>query len=257
MHAVGALAGGVAHDFKNLLTVVCGQAEFAAKECPPEVARRMATILDTAERGRSMVEELLVFARKQNQRHEILELGEAVRGVEDMLRRLLREDMTLELRLPRRDVFVRADRGKIEQIIMNLIVNAQDASPAGGRVAVRVASGRLGIDRTEKLGIEPGQWAVLQVIDHGVGMDEEVLSQVFEPFYTTKGEGKGTGLGLATVQGIVHQYGGTIAVRSVPGRGTRMTVLLPLVQRGGRFDDETTDSSLEATKDLSQFRAGG
>lgn len=249
MHAVGALAGGVAHDFKNLLTVIKGQAEIAQRDPGPNTARRLSTILETAERGRAMVEELLVFARKQNQRHEVLDLVDVVKGMEDLLRRLLRYGTRLKLRLARKPVYVRADRGKLEQILMNLVINAQDASHDGGSIAIRVAYGKLGVQKTQELGIEPGKWAVLQVVDRGEGMDAETQSQVFEPFYTTKEEGKGTGLGLATVQGIVHQYGGAVAIRSVPGRGTRMSVLLPLVQRGDTPpDDETTDSNPTALK---------
>ncbi len=244
MHAVGALAGGVAHDFKNLLTVIKGQAEIAKRDRGANIARRLGTILETAERGRAMVEELLVFARKQNQRHEVLDLVEVVKGMEDMLGRLLRDGIELKRRFPRKPVYVRADRSKLEQILMNLVINAQDASRENGSIAIRVAYGKLGVQKTKELGIEPGKWAVLQVIDRGEGMDAEIQSQVFEPFYTTKEEGKGTGLGLATVQGIVHQYGGAVAIRSVPGRGTRMSVLLPLVQSGETPpDDETTDSN--------------
>ena len=249
MHAVGALAGGVAHDFKNLLTVIQGQAEIARKGVGPDVARRMDSILDTAERGRRMVEELLVFARKQNQRHEVLDMVEVVRGMEELLRRLLRKGIKLKAKLAGKPVYVRADRGKLEQILMNLVVNAQDASPDGKTIIVRVACGKLGAHKTKRLGIEPGKWAVLQVIDRGEGMDKDVQAQVFEPFYTTKEEGKGTGLGLATVQGVVHQYGGAVAVRSVPGRGTRMSVLLPLVQGGhATLSDETTDCELSEPK---------
>jgi len=231
MHAIGALAGGVAHDFKNLLTVIVGQAEIAKglKETGPAVARKLDSILDTAHRGRNLVEQILVFARERNVRREVIDLGALLRGLEEMLRRLLQREMTLELALPEDTVLVRADRGQIEQIVINLVVNARDASPDRAPIRITLAAGELGAKRVRDLGIPEGNWAVLQVIDKGCGMTPEVRSRIFEPFFTTKEKGKGTGLGLATVHGFVHQHGGTISVRSEPGRGTRMAVLLPLV----------------------------
>lgn len=243
MQAIGALAGGVAHDFKNLLTVVCGQAEIAKRGASEELARRLNAILDAADRGRGMLEELLVFARKENQRQDVIDLNEVVTGMEGVLQRLIGDEIGLVSRLCHQPVYVRADRSKIEQILMNLVVNARDASPAQSLVTVRIDAGRLKEPKTTELGIEPGRWAILQVIDRGEGMTDQVCSQVFEPFYTTKPPRQGTGIGLATVSGIAKQYHGTVVARSAPGRGARMSVLLPLVpEEDHPVTDETTDS---------------
>jgi len=243
MQAVGALAGGVAHDFKNLLTVVCGQAEIAKRGASEKLVKRLDAILDAADRGRGLLEELLVFARKENQRQEVIDLNEVASGMEDVLQRLIGDDIRLISRLCHEPVYVRADRSKIEQILMNLVVNARDASPSQGMVTVRIDAGHLKEPKTTELGIEPGRWAVLQVIDRGEGMTDEVRSQIFEPFYTTKALRQGTGIGLATVSGIAKQYHGTVVARSAPGRGARMSVLLPLVPPEDHpLTEETTDS---------------
>ena len=151
------------------------------------------------------------------------------------------DSIELETSIKAGPVYVRADRSKIDQVVMNLVVNARDASEPGSKVSVKVSSGKLSGKKTKELRIDPGKWAILQVIDRGEGMGKDVIEQAFDPFYTTKEEGKGTGLGLATVKGIVAQYGGAVSARSEPGRGTRMSVLLPLGPTDEYESDETAD----------------
>ena len=224
MEAVGRLAGGIAHDFNNLLTVIIGNSHLLLNDLPPDSPQRrtIKTIDATAERAALLTKQLLAFSRKQVLAPTVLDLGEVVAGMTDILPRLIGE--TVELVVNRASDLgkVRADRGQLEQVIVNLVVNARDAMPQGGRITLETSS------TEEEGGARP--LVKLTVTDTGVGMDEHTKARIFEPFFTTKEPGKGTGLGLATVYGIVQQSGGTIALESEPGVGTTFTICLPRVE---------------------------
>ena len=229
VQALGVLAGGVAHDFNNLLTGVIGNAGFAREDRanPARLEKDLDAIEAIAQRGRTLTRQLLAFARKQVLKPEVLDLARVAREQHDFLRRLLGEDVTLRTETPPHPLWVQADRTQIEQVLLNLCVNARDALKGGrGRIAVAMGPMNVSPAEAEGLGIAPGTWVRLDVEDDGVGMDEATQRRIFEPFFTTKVGGKGTGLGLSTVHGIVHQHGGTVTVDSSPGRGTLMRVLL-------------------------------
>jgi PAS domain S-box-containing protein len=230
MEAIGRLAGGVAHDFNNLLTVIGGTTDLllARMEGRKELVEDLGLIRDASRSAAGLTRQLLAFSRKQVLRPRIIDLNEVVRTSERMLQRVIGEDIRLETRLSLEPWSVRADPIQMEQVIMNLAVNARDAMPAGGSLRIEtsnvtVESERAGAPR----GVAPGRYALLTVTDTGLGMDPPTIARVFEPFFTTKGEGQGTGLGLATVYGIVQQSGGQIAVESTPGRQTTFRVFLP------------------------------
>jgi signal transduction histidine kinase/CheY-like chemotaxis protein len=233
MEAIGQLAGGVAHDFNNLLTVITGRGElvldaFAAAD---PVRSDVELILQTAERAAALTRQLLAFSRRQVLQPKVLDLNVLVGDMGKLLRRLIGEDIEVSLGLARDLGLVRVDPGQIEQVLMNLVVNARDAMPHGGRLVVETAN----VDITEgepgsDAELRPGPYVQLAVGDSGVGMDPSTQARIFEPFFTTKGPGKGTGLGLATVYGIVKQSGGHIAVESAVGRGTTFRVSLPRVE---------------------------
>jgi CheY-like chemotaxis protein len=215
MEAVGRLAGGVAHDFNNQLTVINGCADLLLDEAPPgEPAHGLADEIRRAgEQAASLTRQLLAFGRRQITAPTILDLNDVVREVEKMLRRLIGEHIELATDLEPAGARVKADPGLMVQLLMNLAVNARDAMPDGGRLTVRtqVIKGRVR----------------LMVADTGVGMDAQTKAHIFEPFFTTKPAGEGTGIGLATVHGIVEQSGGSIAVESAPGSGTTFRIELP------------------------------
>jgi PAS domain S-box-containing protein len=221
MEAIGRLAGGVAHDFNNLLTAIIGYADLLARRVKgtPRLEHDVAEILEAAERAAGLTRQLLAFSRKQVLQPRVLSLNAAVADIENMLRRLIGEDIQLVTQLHEGLGHVRADPTQLEQVILNLAVNARDAMPRGGRLTVETAN------------VEPedGRYVMLSVSDTGIGMDAETCRRVFEPFFTTKEPGKGTGLGLATVYGIVAQSGGSIRVHSEPGQGTTFKVFLPRV----------------------------
>jgi PAS domain S-box-containing protein len=232
MEGIGQLAGGIAHDFNNLLTAIGGYASLALGDLDHgEDAREdIEQIQHAADRAASLTRQLLAFARRTVLQPEVVDLGARVRGLEPMLRRLLGEDVSLLTVTPSGHGAVLADPGQMEQVIVNLAVNARDAMPGGG--VLTIETGEMDLDAEHAQGhalAGPGHYATLTVSDTGVGMTEETLSHVFEPFFTTKGPGKGTGLGLATVYGIVRQSGGSVAAESEPGRGSSFTVFLPLV----------------------------
>jgi len=236
MEAVGRLAGGVAHDFNNMLTVITGFARMVKEELPPgELSEYVEEIDRAAGRATSLARQLLAFSRKQVLRARVLDLDEVVGGMEELLRRLIGEHITLLTKPSGRTCHVKADRTQIEQVIMNLVVNARDAMPEGGRLTVETGIEHVGLDGSGP--VRPGSYAVLSVSDSGVGMNAETLSHIFEPFFTTKALGQGTGLGLSTVYGIVDQSGGTVVVESAPGRGATFRVFLPLAARGVDDDD--------------------
>jgi len=225
-HALGTMASGVAHDFSNLLTVILGKAEREIGDRGP--SRRLEAIRDTTERARRIVERLLVFSEQRSAARSRLGLAATLERMEGFLGGLVGERGAVVLRLPGREVFVDADWSQVEQVVMNLVLNARDAIAPGGEVIVGVNRIEVGGARARELGIEPGDWASLVVADDGAGMDGATLGRAFEPFFTTKERGQGTGLGLATVQGIVEQHGGVVSAESRAGEGTVVTVLLPL-----------------------------
>jgi PAS domain S-box-containing protein len=232
MEAVGRLAGGVAHDFNNLLTVITGRSQLLLLKLPPEspLRRDVELVEETAHRASALTRQLLAFSRKQMVQPRIVDLNEVVRGMETMLSRLIGEDVELATRLDPAAGCVRADPAQLEQMIVNLAVNARDAMPLGGRLVLETTSVRIdeGVARPP-VGLRPGPHVRLMVRDTGIGMDALIKAHLFEPFFTTKGPGKGTGLGLATVYGIVTQSGGAIRVDSEPGQGAAFTIDFPRV----------------------------
>ncbi len=232
LEAMGRLAGGVAHDFNNLLTVIGAAAEFVAEaaDADSELARDAAEIQSAVQRGQSLTRQLLTFSRRQVIRQRRIDLNAAVRDSESLLQRLMGASVTLEVECAPVALEVIGDPHQLEQVLMNLVVNARDAMPEGGHVSVvtrRVDVKEGGLDALPPSGA--GAFAELTVSDTGVGMDDETRSHIFEPFFTTKDAAHGTGLGLATVFGIVSQANGVIGVDSAVGRGTTFRVLLPLV----------------------------
>jgi two-component system cell cycle sensor histidine kinase/response regulator CckA len=241
MEAIGRLASGVAHDFNNLLSIILGSATLALDDLPAEAPQRgdVEQIILAAERATALTKQLLTFSRQQVQQTKVLDLALTLSGIAPMIRRLLGEDVELVLESSTSHGLVRADPGQIEQVIMNLAVNARDAMPVGGVLTFSIAD----VDQqaapthepaggSQLAGASPGPFVRLSVSDTGEGMDRERQARIFEPFFTTKGAGQGTGLGLATVLGIVQQSGGSIAVASEPGRGTTFTIHLPRVEQG-------------------------
>jgi signal transduction histidine kinase/CheY-like chemotaxis protein len=225
MEAIGRLAGGVAHDFNNLLTVIAGFAELVMNDLPAgDITDAVAEIKGAAIRAANLTKQLLAFSRKQVLQPRLLDLNEIVRGMEELLRRLIGENISLVTVLSSGLYKVKADRGQIEQVIMNLAVNARDAMPNGGRLVIETRTANSGIGDKRAL---IGPCAILSVSDTGHGMDADTLSRIFEPFFTTKELGNGTGLGLATVYGIVEQSGGTLTVDSRVDHGSIFRVCLP------------------------------
>ena len=229
MEAVGRLAGGVAHDFNNLLTVILSYTSFAKDQVEPESSLHddLSEVEEAAHRAESLTRQLLAFSRRQVLRPELLVLDELLDGLAKMLRRLIGEDVELVIVPADHHHHIVADRGQIEQVTMNLIVNARDAMPDGGRITLRVEDATIDDAEAEALDIQPGPYVALVVSDSGHGMTAAVQSRVFEPFFTTKPVGKGTGLGLSMVYGLVRQSGGAITVDSAPGRGATFRIVLP------------------------------
>jgi CheY-like chemotaxis protein len=229
MEAVGRLAGGVAHDFNNLLTVIGAYSQMIGDSLPDDQRLRgyAQEILWAAERAGTLTNRLLAFSRRQVVQPRVVDLNGLIVTLDNMLRRLIGEDIELKTVLEPGAGAVKADPNYLEQVIMNLAVNARDAMRTGGRLSVRTSRVDLGepIDGCPEL--PPGSYVVLEVSDTGAGMPPDVLGHIFEPFFTTKEAGKGTGLGLSTVFGIVKQCGGDITVRSNPGEGAHFKLYLP------------------------------
>ena len=222
LESIGRLAGGVAHDLNNLLVPIIGYAELIDQAPSPVSIREMAQqIRSAAEHSRDLIQQLLAFARKQVLEPAVLDLRTVVSSMESLLRRTIREDVRIDIRLPATPVSVRADRGRMGQVLMNLSVNAQDAMTSRGTLTIEVTEEPVP-------GAGGARRAVLSVRDTGAGMDEATRRSIFEPFFTTKERGRGTGLGLATVYGIVKQHGGDVEVTSAPGAGSVFRVSLPL-----------------------------
>ena len=233
LEAVGRLSGGVAHDFNNLLGVIIGYSEVMQKRMAPNDRFREAAdeILKAAHRAAALTKQLLAFSRKQVLEPKVLDLNTVVADVEKMLKRLIGEDILLEILVSPDLHAVKADPGQIGQVIMNLAVNARDAMPNGGKLTIETANTTLDEkDAGRYRYVVPGQYVKLRVSDTGCGMDAETQSHVFEPFFTTKEKGKGTGLGLATVYGVVKQSGGYIWLQSDVGKGTQFEIFLPRVE---------------------------
>jgi nitrogen-specific signal transduction histidine kinase len=233
MEAIGQLAGGVAHDFNNLLTPILGYAELLQARFPPDdpTHAAVAEIRRAGEGARRLTAQLLAFGRKQMIELTVLDLAALAARTSRMLRRTIREDIDVVVKRTAETTHVRADASQIEQVLMNLALNAQDALPYGGRMVIETGSVVVGeADEPLRPGFKPGAYALLTVSDTGTGMDAETLAHIFEPFFTTKEKGKGTGLGLATAYGIVKQHGGEITVYSEPGRGSTFRVYLPCTE---------------------------
>ncbi len=230
MEAVGRLAGGVAHDFNNLLTIILGNASLVLDGLQPSdpIYPDLDAVRKASERAAGLVRQLLAFSRKQLLEPRLLKVNELVTNLQSMLRRTIGEDIDFQTRLTDGSTHVKADPGQIEQVVLNLVINARDAMPRGGQLVLQtsnvVLKEALG---SHNLRVSAGRYVGISVSDTGRGMDPDTMSRIFEPFYTTKEVGKGTGLGLSTVHGIVGQSGGAIQVESTPGHGTKFLVLLP------------------------------
>jgi PAS domain S-box-containing protein len=233
LDSLGQLAGGVAHDFNNLLTVITGYAGMILLDLDPNspMLESVSEISQAADRASALTRQLLSFSRRQVTQPKDLALNDLVHNIERMLHRLIGEEVELVLSLAPDAGVIRADPGHIEQVIVNLVVNARDAMPSGGRVLVETAL--LPVDEELSSGyldVPPGEYVMLAVSDTGIGMTEEIKSHIFEPFFTTKEKGRGTGLGLSTVYGLVTQSGGTISVYSQPSQGSVFKMLFPAIK---------------------------
>jgi two-component system cell cycle sensor histidine kinase/response regulator CckA len=246
MESVGRLAGGVAHDFNNLLTVILGHLELLIGDLPPygtPLRSSLAEIQSAAERARDLTGQLLAFGRRQTLLMKPMNLNELIKSFSGILRRLIGEDIEVVTHLGEDVEPVSADPSQIEQVLMNLAVNARDAMPLGGCLTIETFAEvieRAPSGRNAEMG--PGRYSVLSVRDTGTGMDDDTLKRIFDPFFTTKEVGRGTGLGLSTVYGIVKQHGGHISVESNPGSGSAFTVRLPVASESPCIASEPVPS---------------
>jgi signal transduction histidine kinase len=236
MEAVGRLAGGIAHDFNNVLTAIQSRVELLRlKDTSADVASALDSMGLDIERAANLVRQIMLFSRREPQAAESFDARDTLESIREMLTRLLGSGILLSISGTQRPLTVLANRGQVEQVITNLVVNARDAMPSGGRIDITGDMVLVGQEvHPTHTPLKPGPYVVLSVRDTGVGMDEGVRSRLFEPFFTTKPAGKGTGLGLSTAHGIVSQCGGGIGVSSEPGRGSTFAVYLPCV--GGAHD---------------------
>jgi two-component system, cell cycle sensor histidine kinase and response regulator CckA len=237
MEALGRLAGSIAHDFNNLLTVIVGNCQLLLSDPPPEHTEAtradLAQVVTAGESASALTRQLLAFSRQQSLAPQVFDLNDALTRLFPMLRRLIREDVEIVLDFEAGVALVNMDRSQLEQVLINLSTNARDAMPFGGVLTIRTAHVVVG-EADERLpGLQPGQYAYLTVRDTGEGMPLDVQERIFEPFFTTKALGLGTGLGLATILGIIKQSGGYIYVESAPGQGTTFATYLPAVDHAG------------------------
>ncbi len=242
MEAVGMLAGGIAHDFNNLLTIINGYSQILLNAIPETDPNHTAVeqIMKAGERAAGLTRQLLSHSRRQVLQPKLLNLNRLLTGMEAMLRRLIGEDIELRFAPGPEIGQVKADPGQVEQVIMNLAVNARDAMPRGGMLTIETRNVELSeLSASTQFPAKPGKYVALVVVDDGSGMDAETRAHLFEPFFTTKTQGQGTGLGMATVLGIVKQSGGAIEVASEPGKGTSVKVYLPRVDQPAAPETET------------------
>jgi two-component system, cell cycle sensor histidine kinase and response regulator CckA len=242
MEAVGRLAGGIAHDFNNLLTVILGFSEFLIEQLPADEPphRDASEIRMAAQRATRLTKQLLAFSRQQVLERRVIDLVGALSEMQPMIERLIGEDVQFAFNHAKPPQLVLMDPGQFEQIVMNLVINARDAMPAGGRLTVFVDRTRIDSIEASELEIKPGTYVMLAVSDTGEGIDTDTLEHIFEPFFTTKEPGSGTGLGLSTVFGIVHQSGGAIDVNSVVKQGTTFRVYFPLSGAAAADQEKTS-----------------
>jgi two-component system, cell cycle sensor histidine kinase and response regulator CckA len=237
MEAVGRLAGGVAHDFNNMLTGISGHGDLLLRQLPSEspLRRHAEEIKQSCKRCAALTNQLLTFSRSQVVQPKVLDIGRALIGMEGMLRPLIGEDVILRIRADTASAHVRVDPTQLEQIVLNLSINARDAMPNGGVLTIETATVVLDESSIAHREVDPGVYLRLSVQDTGVGMDEQTMIRIFEPFYTTKEPGKGTGLGLSTVYGIVQQSGGCIEVDSILGKGSTFLLFFPTIDGAGEL----------------------
>jgi signal transduction histidine kinase/ActR/RegA family two-component response regulator len=256
MEAVGRLAGGIAHDFNNLLTAIMGYGELLEARIPSadQSSGYVQQIKKAARRAASLTYQLLAFSRKQVLQSQLLVVGAVITDLEPMLKRLIGEHITLKTDLENEPWQVLADAGQLEQVVMNLVVNARDAMPAGGSIIISTRNRHLDADMVRAYAeVPPGDYVMMIVADTGEGMEDSIKKRIFEPFFTTKPEGKGTGLGLAVVFGVVRQSGGFIFVDSVPGKGSRFDVLLPRADKAPepfRHRDSTAQLAIRGSETI-------
>ena len=256
MEAVGRLAGGIAHDFNNILTVINGSCDILLTGLPPDHQLRhdAEQIQQAGQRAVTLTRQLLTFSRRQMLQPRILNLNDIVAGIEQLLRRLIGEDIELLVAVAAHPVMVRVDAGQIEQVLLNLAVNARDAMPHGG--TLQIETDRIQVEegtmQQQFAHVSPGSYAQLTVRDNGSGIEAAVKPYIFEPFFTTKPQGKGTGLGLATVHGIVTQSGGSIWFESEVGRGTQFTIVLPALMLPDTTAHNYHDSATERNQSGSE-----
>ncbi|MDB4933675.1 MAG: sensor protein, partial [Labilithrix sp.] len=242
MEAIGSLAGGVAHDFNNLLSVILSYTSLLSDELGPADPVRVEVdeIHKAGLRAADLTRQLLAFSRKQMLRATVVDVNEVLAGVQKMLKRVLGEDIVLSLLTAKDPGKIYADASQVEQVLMNLVVNARDAMPRGGNLTIETSNVVLDPEyAAEHHGVTPGRYVMIAVTDTGVGMNKETVKRIFDPFFTTKEQGKGTGLGLSTVYGIVQQSGGHVRVYSEPGKGTTFRVYVPRTDRA-REDTPST-----------------